>query len=323
MALTTTNAQISIQDGAGAVTNLSNNATGSYTPGGVATFALQSTSGVQRWTLLFNCPAYPSLHQAKLEVIPGQQANIIQVAMPAYPSLAANQILNTIQVTSVVSDGVSSIAQALYTLQAVGGAGQSMTRYADLTMNAALAAYTNVAGVITANANGAMANVDGTAVTVGMKILINGLAATAADAGLWQVTSVGGASAPFVLTRDPSWPQGGILPAGTICEVNQGTAWANSRWKITSTGNVTVGTTDPKLLPGCQKGTGATGGGTTVSITTLFAAGAAPASILVANDATGAAAVQVGAIVGSTAGAGTCTLTGTTAHTINWALFNF
>src|ERR1700719_4523194 len=84
MALTITNALISTQEGQGAVVNQANAATIAFSPGSLLTIALQSTSGIQKWTLQFECPSYPALHTRTFDWLPGQ-FNGWQIPMPDYP----------------------------------------------------------------------------------------------------------------------------------------------------------------------------------------------------------------------------------------------
>lgn len=106
---------------------------------------------------------------------------------------------------------------------------------------AALAAYTRVGNVITANANGAMAAVD-TSVTlaVGDRLLLKDGAADA-DNGIYEVTSLGGASAPFVLTRAEDQDISAQCKAGCLVPVVEGTANATTVFMLT-------GDADPIVL---------------------------------------------------------------------------
>lgn len=319
MALTTTNAQITIQDGQGAAVNLNNAGIGFYTPGALLTIALQSTTGVAKWKVQFMCPAFPSLHQRVLEWVQGQ-ANIQQVQMPGQASPVANSY-GGIQLISVVDDGVQSIASSVAFLETSGQAGPNISgHFARAVTAAALAAYTIAGGVITITATGALAAVDGVTLAAGDKMLLT-MGATARDNGLYIVTNAGGTGINAVLTRAPDWNTGSTIQTGTTVEVGpEGTALAGTTWKVCQASNPVVDTTDPKLYPRIQRGSGATGGGTTIALTTLFAL--ATTSTLLTQDNTGAAAMSVGAIVAG-AGNGTATITGTTGHTISWALINW
>lgn len=236
MALSSTAAAISIQDGAGAVTNLANGANGQFTPGTTITFALQSTSGIGKWTLAFMCPAFPALHQRVFDWLPGM-ANAFQVPMPASPVVGTN-VLSGIQLVSVVSDASGGTPiQSLNFLQTKGGDAIPMQHVVRACIPSALGAYTNTSGVLTANANGAIGAQDGVTLAVGDFVLLpNGVAASAADAGIFQVTAVGGASAKFVLTPSPDAPIGAVMLCKTEVLVQEGTLYAGTTWVNTLTG---------------------------------------------------------------------------------------
>jgi hypothetical protein len=99
---------------------------------------------------------------------------------------------------------------------------------------AALAAYTRVGGVITANGNGTIGAVfDGVAAVNGQVVFLpEGIAVAAADAGPYTITSVGAGGAPFVLTR-PSWyADGQLIPMGYTIEILPGgTLFGATTWK--------------------------------------------------------------------------------------------
>lgn len=246
MSLTTTNAQISIQDGQGAVSNVNNAAVGYYTPGALLTFALQSTTGVLAWDLTFICPAFPSLHQRTFNWRQGM-VNQWQVQMPAAVSAIASPSAG-IEVISVVTDQVQSIAASVCFLQTYGGAAPMVTRYARVATAATLATYTASNGVLTASANGTQ-TIDGVVVAVGDRVLLC-TGATASDNGLYIVTTKGLAGAKFVWTRAPEWPTGATIKSGSTIEVGpEGTLFANTTWKVTASGDPVVDTTDPALYP--------------------------------------------------------------------------
>lgn len=249
MALTTTNAQFSIQDGQGAVTNLSNGNNGIYTPGALLTVALQSTTGVASAVLTLICPSFPSLHGRQIPWFQGQ-ANLFQIQMPAYPASSAGAQAG-VQLVMSVCDGLQSIAQSVCTLQTRNWACVPMQHFVRGVIATALAAYTNVNGVITANANGALAANDGVTYVAGDLVLLpDGIAATAVDAGIYQVTSAGGASAKFVLTAAPDWQIGAQVMPKTEILASEGTLYGGTTWVVTKTGLTnTVGTTNFTFVP--------------------------------------------------------------------------
>lgn len=118
---------------------------------------------------------------------------------------------------------------------------------------AALAAYTRVAGVITANANGALGSVfDGVTIAAGDTVFLpEGIAAAATDAGPYVVTQLGTAGLPFILTR-PSWyTDGSLIPMGFEVRIGTlGTLWKGSVWKsFVTTATKVVGTDAPLFWP--------------------------------------------------------------------------
>lgn len=121
-----------------------------------------------------------------------------------------------------------------------------------LVTAAALAAYTasgaGLARILTANANGVMSNVDGVAPVAGDQLLLVAGAA-AADNGVYVVTSIGTAGAPFVLTRSPGFQQG-TAQAGFLVDASEGTVFGNTQWKLMTTGAITLDTTALSFMPG-------------------------------------------------------------------------
>ena len=249
MGLTTTNALITVQDGAGALQAPAAGAIALFTPGSQVSFALASTTGVLRWSLSFECPAYPALHQVTFDWTAGQSP-IFTRQMPAV-SVSSTNPLAGIQIVSTVSDGVSSIATTYNFLQTRGQNTVPMQHFARAVQVAALSAYTNVNGVLTENANGAISTADGVTLAVGdLIVLPPGIAASAVDAGLYQVTSLGGASAKWVLTAAPDWAFGAQVMPKTEFLVSEGTLYAGTTWVVTNTGLTnTIGTTSFTMYP--------------------------------------------------------------------------
>lgn len=111
-----------------------------------------------------------------------------------------------------------------------------------LATAAALAAYTRVGGVITANANGAMAVVDAVAPAAGDRILLkNGASGT--DNAIYTVTSLGSAGAPFVLTWAEDFDSSADVKSMCMGAISEGTANGGKQWKLTTANPITLGTT--------------------------------------------------------------------------------
>lgn len=122
---------------------------------------------------------------------------------------------------------------------------------ARFVVTTALAAYTKTAGVILANANGAWATQDGISnAAVGDIVLLpDGIAAAAADAGLWQITALGAAGSKFSLSRPADWASGSFGLTGSEINIAEGTLYAGTKWYHATAGNFTVDTTAMRLVP--------------------------------------------------------------------------
>lgn len=111
-----------------------------------------------------------------------------------------------------------------------------------LATTAALPAYTvsNAGSRLTASAPAAL-TIDGTAVTVGMRVLVkNG--ASAVDNGIYVVTIAGAIGTEWVLDRASDMPVGSSA-SGFQCFVTEGSTLANSAWAVTNApGSDLVGT---------------------------------------------------------------------------------
>jgi hypothetical protein len=95
---------------------------------------------------------------------------------------------------------------------------------------------------LTANANGAIANIDGVAVTAGMRLLVKN-EATASHNGIYTVTQVGTGGTPYILTRVTDFNTAATMVGGSKIYVWQGTTNGNTEWAMNVTGAITVGTT--------------------------------------------------------------------------------
>ena len=129
-----------------------------------------------------------------------------------------------------------------------------------------LAAYTRVANVITANANGVMADVDGVTPVAGDRILLKDGAA-GADNGVYDVTSIGAVGAPFVLTRSLDANTSDKVIPNMVIPVRAGTANGDRAFQLTTNGPITLNTTAltfSGLQASAHAATHVTGGGDTI-----------------------------------------------------------
>lgn len=253
MALSSTAANIATQDGSGAVVNQSSGATILQTAGGILGVSLQSTSGIGIWNLEFQCPSYPALHQRNFEWRPGMPTTWL-IPMPDYPvggAQDANPLQGLTLASSVSDSSGGAIVQSTYqirTIAATGGAVQTLLARA--VIQSALSAYTNVNGVLTENSNGAFATTDGLTIAVGDRVFLPpGIAAAAADVGLYQLTSIGSAGSLWSMTRVSDMPQGATIGRGAEIHVTEGTLMAGTQWVLTTANPVVVGTTTQTWFP--------------------------------------------------------------------------
>lgn len=151
------------------------------------------------------------------------------------------------------SDSMVTVQVGLASLYSDNDPADNSTAFKARAVATSIAAYVAAAGVLTASANGALASQDGVAMAAGDVLFIpEGIAnVTAADAGPYVVTSLGGASAKFVFTRPDWWKQGGAIVQGQLFSIGgEGTVWAGTDWKsFAGTGKI-VGTDAPALYPG-------------------------------------------------------------------------
>lgn len=242
-------ASLTIADGSGAATSITNGATVRVTPGNALTFTLTNGStGIRRWILRVNGNKIGRQPDGTLGM--GYQA----IVGPGESFSIVAQLPNQddrIEIRSETGDAFNNkdIVSVTLDCRSVGKTSAFAHKVRGV-IPAALAAYTNVAGVLTANANGALATQDGLTVAVGERYLFP-VGAAVADDGIYVCTSIGGASSKFVFTRAPDWAQGDVIQSGDTIEVSEGTLFAQSTWKATATGAITVGTTSPLFMPRC------------------------------------------------------------------------
>jgi hypothetical protein len=146
-----------------------------------------------------------------------------------------------------------------------------------LATNAALPTFTHSSGVLTASANGGL-TIDSATLSdpadVGIRILVkNETSANAPYNGIYTVTAVGDAGNPWVLTRATDADTATELTPGTFVFVEQGTAWADSGWVLTTDGTIVLGTTNLTFVQFSAAGQSIAGNGLTKSGNTIDAVG--------------------------------------------------
>jgi|14_taG_2_1085336.scaffolds.fasta_scaffold07893_2 hypothetical protein len=88
---------------------------------------------------------------------------------------------------------------------------------------------------------GTPATVDGVSLTIDDRILVTGQT-TASENGLYRCTVAGsGSNGTWVRSRDGSHQ--GTIVAGMTCMITEGSTYADTLWKLTTDGAITIGTT--------------------------------------------------------------------------------
>ena len=89
---------------------------------------------------------------------------------------------------------------------------------------------------------GTPATVDGVSLTIDDRILVTGQT-SASENGIYRCTVVGsGSNGTWVRSRDAN--QAGSIVAGMTCIVTEGSTYADTFWKLTTDGAITIGTTE-------------------------------------------------------------------------------
>lgn len=112
------------------------------------------------------------------------------------------------------------------------------------------AAATEVSGVLTANANGAIGTagvVDGVTAVVGDSVLVSYTGADARN-GIYTVTSLGSGGTPWVLTRRIDRAFGSTALAAQTVQASEGTSRAGV-WSINTGNGLVVGTNTFSCVP--------------------------------------------------------------------------
>ena len=138
-----------------------------------------------------------------------------------------------------------SLANKAYVDQVAQGLDTKPSCRLATTVNLASTYNNGTAGVgatLTASSNGAL-SVDGVTPSVADRILVKDQT-TAAENGIYVVTTVGTGSTAFVLTRATPEDQPSELSGGAFVFVEEGSIGSNNGYTFTHTGQPTFGTTD-------------------------------------------------------------------------------
>lgn len=290
---------ISYVDGTGnASVNLAANATAYVTPSNALAVSLQSTTGVVQADWVIVAPGTPLDGYRPPRAYSSPFS--FSVGLPAFPM--------SFTLYTEVFDGnnITTNANVFNVFQKT--AGQVHRARGVVTVNESLTAFDSVTG-------GTIR--DGVTYAQGDVVLLVAQS-SASQNGLYYVGAVASGSAP--LTRVPDYATGTVFSAGQpqVVELGpDGTVFGLSTWKLTTTGAVTVDTTNTAWLPRTVKGTQALSGGA-ATVSNLYVGSLAQFS---ANDTTAANAVK--GVLTAGGGSGSLALTGTTTDTISYVITNW
>ncbi len=158
----------------------------------------------------------------------------------------------TVSSEAQVRNYLPAVAEALIVLQgeintelaALGASANALDwkNAAKAATTAALPANTRAGNVLTANANGALGAQDGVTLIVPNRLLVKD-EATQANNGLYVVTSLGAAGAPWVLTRTTDADESAEVSPGLMVSVEQGSIYGDKVFVLDIAGPVTLNTT--------------------------------------------------------------------------------
>lgn len=190
-------------------------------------------------------------------------------------------------------------AADLATKQYVDNVAQGVAAKAEvrLATTAALAANTyangtaGVGATLTANANGAIAAIDGTSPSANDRLLVKNEAATANN-GVYVVTQVGSGGTPYILTRatdmdDATSESGAQEYAGAFVYVQAGSTNGGTAWICNIAPNPTVGTTAITFVQFGAVTSYSAGNGISISSFTITAVAAANSGVQVTGGGIG------------------------------------
>ena len=110
-----------------------------------------------------------------------------------------------------------------------------------------VASTTNLVGtrtgaVLLADANGAIAAMDGVTLVAGDRILMKDQT-TGADRGIYVITALGDGSSKWSMTRAADFDTSAKVTAGCLIPVSEGTLGGNKTWQLTTNDAITLNTT--------------------------------------------------------------------------------
>lgn len=124
-----------------------------------------------------------------------------------------------------------------------GGTTQDVKASVVAATTGALAANTRTGNVLLADANGALGAIDGVTLVAGTSRLFVKNEATGANNGLYLVDSLGSAGTKWQMTRAVDADTSAKVTSGMVVVVSEGTANADTAWKLDTNDPITLNTT--------------------------------------------------------------------------------
>jgi hypothetical protein len=207
-------------------------------------------------------------------------------------AFTGDQSLGGFKITNLANGSAASDAVNYSQLTAVAS-GVDWKDSVRVATAAALPANTRTGNVLTADANGALAAVDGVTLVVNERLLVKD-EATPANNGIYYVSVVGTGGTPFTLTRTTDADTSAEVTGGAAAWVNEGSTLADTGWILTTNDPITLNTTSLSFTQFTGLGQVTAGAGLTKTGNTLDV-GAGDGITVNANDV----AVNVTAIAGT------------------------
>ena len=199
---------------------------------------------------------------------------------------------------NMASDSATKVASQqsikAYVDSVASGLDLKCSSHAATTANLS-AAYNNgtsgVGATLTNSGTQAALSVDGQTMASGERVLVKDQS-TAAQNGIYTVTTVGDGSTNWVLTRATDFDTSTEITSGAFTFVETGSSYADSGWVMTTDGTVTVGTTSLAWSQFSGAGQITAGDGMTKSGNTLNVG--AGSNLLVSADAVAMCSIVTG-----------------------------
>lgn len=175
---------------------------------------------------------------------------------------AADLSINSHKLTNVTDPTAAQDAATKAYVDAIAQ-GLDVKASVRVATTAALAANTRSGNILTASANGALASIDGVSLSVNDRILVKN-EATAANNGIYTITSLGGASSTWSMTRATDADTSAKVTANLYTFVSEGTLNADTSWTLTTNDAITLNTTSLTFTQFSGAGTYTAGTGLTL-----------------------------------------------------------